>query len=221
MDKTRKLESWLTLVLSLLILFIPQYGVIAAFVLFCVYVRRSQDRKAVLRSLGFKPPANWVKTTCLCLLLGVVIEVSSQLVVTPLLERLTNSRLDLAALGHLRGNLGAYLLWLGIGWVVGGLLEETLFRGFLLTRVAALVGSGSLGKLLGLLTTSLAFGLCHLYQGWSGVLSTSLIGAVFGVIFLGSGRNLWYPILTHGFVNTTGLTLIFFNYDTKLHSFFF
>lgn len=217
----RKGEAWLTLALFLLILFIPQYGVIAAFVLLCVYLRRSQDRKAVLSSLGFKSPTNWAKTSAFCLLLGVVLEVSSQVVVTPVLERLTTSHLELTALAPLRGHLGPYLWWLGMGWVVGGLLEETLFRGFLLTRVAVFVGRGSFGKLLGLLSTSLAFGLCHLYQGWSGVFSTSLMGAVFGLLFLRARRNLWYTILTHGFVNMTGLTLLFFKLDTKLQAVFF
>jgi membrane protease YdiL (CAAX protease family) len=37
-----------------------------------------------------------------------------------------------------------------------------------------------------------------------------------GILFIWSGYNLWLPILTHGFIDTVGLTMIYLNADKKL-----
>ena len=56
---------------------------------------------------------------------------------------------------------------------------------------------------------SLLFGLGHFYQGVAGVASSTVSGLFFGVLYLKSGRNLWLPILAHGFSDTIGLALIY------------
>ena len=75
---------------------------------------------------------------------------------------------------------------------VAGFGEEIAFRGFLL--LALIQAGGPVWMAVGL--SSLSFGLVHMYQGWIGVVRTSLLGAVFAVVFLVSG-TLWIPIVAH------------------------
>lgn len=215
-----KVEFIITAVSFLLIIAVPQYGVIGAFVLVIAYLRRSSDRPVLLQSIGFRRPASWPAVVLLALALGMAIELLTETLVNPLIERVLRSPVDLSRVDF-HGSLLVYLLWVLIGFVLGGLLEEILFRGFLLTRVARLFANQPAGAVVGLVVTSAAFGLCHLYQGWSGVLSTGFIGLLLGLVFLATKKNLWYAILTHGFINLTGLTILYLGYYDQLRYLFF
>jgi len=97
--------------------------------------------------------------------------------------------------------------------VLTALTEETLFRGYLQTRLERLTGSPAWG----LVITSVLFGLYHLPYAylnpnwpsagdWSAALIASLGqgiagGLILGGLFLYSGRNLYMPILLHAFVD--------------------
>jgi membrane protease YdiL (CAAX protease family) len=74
--------------------------------------------------------------------------------------------------------------WIAVS-LTAGICEEVLFRGFLLR----FLHEGGLGLPAGaaLLASSLAFGLGHVYQGAKGVLSTTIAGLAFGLLFLLSG----------------------------------
>lgn len=61
--------------------------------------------------------------------------------------------------------------------ITAGVCEEFLYRGFLM---AALERAG-LALWLVVLTSSVLFGLAHLYQGRGGFVGTFVIGAVFGI----------------------------------------
>lgn len=52
-------------------------------------------------------------------------------------------------------------------------------------------------------------GVGHWYQGVAGVWGSAVSGLLFGVLYLKGGRNLWLPILAHGFSDTIGLVLIY------------
>jgi len=140
--------------------------------------------------------------------------------VNPFLERITASPLDLGPFEDIRGNPAALGFYLLLGWVVGGFLEEMTFRGFLITRIRSILGNHATGTAVGLIVASAAFGRAHQYQDWSGVLSTGLIGLILGAIFIRNRYNLWLPMFTHGFVNTTAMLLIYFNLDLPLRSLF-
>jgi len=61
-----------------------------------------------------------------------------------------------------------------------GFCEEFLYRGYLLNLAA----SATKSLWLGLLISSILFGFAHLYQGRKGVIGTTVIGLIFGLIFL-------------------------------------
>ena len=71
-----------------------------------------------------------------------------------------------------RGELLAYL---GLA-VTAGICEEFLYRGFVMAALAR-AGLAAWGVVL---LSSALFGLAHLYQGRGGLLSTLVIGTVFG-----------------------------------------
>jgi membrane protease YdiL (CAAX protease family) len=83
------------------------------------------------------------------------------------------------------------LLWLGLS-ITAAIGEETLFRGFLMTRLYRLCGRWT--PALGL--SAVAFGLAHLYQGWSGVVLTGMYGLIFSLMFVSRG-SLWPCIIAH------------------------
>ena len=80
------------------------------------------------------------------------------------------------------------------------LCEEFLYRGLLLAQVSQWLRSG----VLALAVSSLAFGLAHVYQGWSGMVRASLLGALlaYPVIHFGS---LYPSMLAHGLIDALAL----------------
>lgn len=107
--------------------------------------------------------------------------------------------------GNMEGNLRLYLWWVLVGWVVGGFFEEMLFRGFLLSRIEAMIGRGRLSTLIAILFQAAVFGMIHFYyQGAYGALTLSAAASFIGLCYVLFGRNLWPLILSHGLLNTLG-----------------
>jgi membrane protease YdiL (CAAX protease family) len=75
--------------------------------------------------------------------------------------------------------------------VTAGVCEELLYRGYLLWYF----GHG-LSIFPALAVAAAIFGFGHAYQGWKGVLGTTLVGALLGTVYLLSG-SLWPAMLIH------------------------
>lgn len=178
-------------------------------------------RRGSFAEIGFIRPQSWPRTLLLGLGLGVVLQIAFVVVVDPLVEKLTGGAVDISMLDPMRGHLVNFIIMLVVGWVIGGFLEEMLFRGYLLKRLEIVFGGGTLSMALAILLPAVAFGCAHSYQGPAGMLSTGLMGLLLGVIFVLNGRNLWLPILVHGFVDMVGLTLIYFDVDRWLNGLLF
>jgi uncharacterized protein len=169
-----------------------------------------------LAILGFAPPESWSQTVLLGLLLGIGIQLLGVLVIEPLSEKITGTGHDHSIVEHVRGNWRVFLQWLVLVWVFVPVLEEGIYRGFLMTETARIVGTGSLASFVNVLFSSFVFGLSHGYQGRAGIVSTSLVGLFLGVIFILTGFNLWLAIFTHGFIDTVGIALIAVDGDKYL-----
>lgn len=92
--------------------------------------------------------------------------------------------------------------WMAAVSVGAGVSEELVFRGLLL---AVAVGSG-VPPLLAAAVLTVVFGAVHLYQGWAGMLSATVLGAVMFAITLGTG-SLLIPIVLHAAIDLRGLLL--------------
>ena len=89
--------------------------------------------------------------------------------------------------------------------ITAGVCEETLFRGFMLHYLHVI--PWTLNLLLALLISSVIFGFNHLYQGAGGVAGSSIVGFLFGLLFLLTG-NLLLPIIFHGVMDLRMLVIL-------------
>ncbi len=192
---------------------VPGIGVVIALAIIGLLIWLRGDG---LAGLGFFPPESWGMIILWSFLLGIAIQFGSALLLEPFSDKVTNSRTDHSLFESLRGNLKNFLLLLVTVWVLVAFLEEIIFRGYMMGDIAELFGTSKPALAVNLILTSIVFGLAHWYQGRSGALSTGIIGAVLGILFITSGFNLWLPILTHGFIDTIGLFLIYINADKFL-----
>ncbi|PDP84829.1 CPBP family intramembrane metalloprotease domain-containing protein [Glycomyces fuscus] len=84
--------------------------------------------------------------------------------------------------------------------VTGGVFGELLYRGLFILLVA---GMGVPLWAAAVLSVVL-FSVAHLYQGWWGLASAGVSGALFTVLYLGTG-SVWVPVLVHVALNLRSL----------------
>ncbi len=92
-----------------------------------------------------------------------------------------------------------------VAWVLGGILEELVFRGIVLRSIdVGLVGAvgGPLAAAVSLVLAALGAGVIHLYQGPRAVVTIIQLSILFGVLFVVSGYDLWAVIVCHGLYDT-------------------
>jgi membrane protease YdiL (CAAX protease family) len=92
---------------------------------------------------------------------------------------------------------------------LGGFCEEIIYRGYILKRLAKILGDTKRAWLLSAIIAAIVFGIGHSYQGASGILATAVIALLFGLIFAFNRNNLFVLVLTHGIYNTIAITMIY------------
>jgi membrane protease YdiL (CAAX protease family) len=167
-------------------------------------------RREGVRDVGLVrvPPVG--RTVVLGLVAGVSYQALSLYIIEPALARLTGRLPDVRVFAALEGDVRFFLFSLALAWILAGFGEEFVYRGYLMNRLAQLLGGYRYRWVVALVITSVVFSLGHGYQGLSGVITTGLTGLFFGILYLACGRNLWVPILAHGALDTFGFLLIFF-----------
>jgi len=98
----------------------------------------------------------------------------------------------------------------GVDWVwfvgvaaTAALCEEFLYRGYALTQIAAISHS----VIVGVVLSSIAFGLGHAYQGRIGIAGTAITGLLYSLLFLASG-SLVPCMLAHFMQDMFGAALL-------------
>lgn len=109
---------------------------------------------------------------------------------------------QLTQMGRLLDDGGPLPSLMGLMLFVG-IYEELTARGFLLSRCRI----ATTGTALPIIISALLFGIGHAYQGWVGVLQTTLVGIVLAVFTL-RWKTLWPAILAHATLNTMSLVAI-------------
>ena len=191
----------------------PGLGILGAVLIIILLLWAQGDS---LFQIGFSPPKNWFSTILMGLGLGIIIQLLSVILIEPLSEKITHTSHDHSLIDAVKGNWKVFLQWMILVWVLVALIEEGVYRGYLMTELKNVLGFGMAAVTINLLFSSVVFGLSHAYQGQSGMLSTGFVGVILGVIFILSDFNLWLAIFTHGFIDTVGIGLIAIGFDEKL-----
>jgi membrane protease YdiL (CAAX protease family) len=106
---------------------------------------------------------------------------------------------------HLNGQLGDLTLLIprnsselarfNLLSLTAGIVEETLWRGFLIWHLSQFMSVWSAA-----IISALGFGVAHGYQGLANVPKITLVGAVFSGLYVLSG-SLWLPMILHAAVD--------------------
>lgn len=143
--------------------------------------------------------------------IGVLCGVAIALIVAfgldQLIATLMGEEPDLSSFDRVKGSTSQFLLLLLTGIIWGGVVEETIFRGFVIGWGVWLFGARAQLSLT--LLSAAVFGFAHLYQGWSGVITTGILGLGYGLAYIATGRNLLTAIAMHATVNVFGVTELY------------
>lgn len=130
-------------------------------------------------------------------------------VLTPVVERLTGEPHDYSRFAFLEGNLRNLVLFTIFMWVAAAFGEEFFYRGYVMKQLAEILGGGNCAWAAGVMLSSVVFGVVHWYQGASGIITTGTMGLILGTAFYLNRRNLALCMLVHGLYNMVNLTLIY------------
>jgi hypothetical protein len=164
-------------------------------------------REGGFEGLGLVRPESWLRTIGEGVALAIAAAVALALLGQPIARKFGMP--DLHVFASMRDHPGELAQWLAVAWTTAAFGEEIVFRGFLIPRLSPVHRLGDAGWALGIVLSSLLFGLAHSYQGAGGAILSGVIGAVLGVGFVLGKRNLWRTITAHGLFDSVSLVLLF------------
>jgi len=167
--------------------------------------------------IGLSFPSNWRRLLLIGVAAGIAMELLELFATQPLLVALTGKYPDLSDFHSLIGNVRLLLLIVAGSWIIAGVGEELVWRGYILNRVADLLGRGRLGWAMSIGIVSVVFGLAHSYQDWTGIIENSIDGALLALLYIACGRNLIAPIVAHGVTDTVDSLIIFSGHYPGMH----
>jgi len=155
-------------------------------------------------TLGLGLPGSWLPGMGFAAAgLGVMVAYS------PLADRLASRWVaqppTLEAFRVIQQSRGKLIAGIAAAWVLGGILEELVARGIVLTSVetwlapwlTAPVAAGA-----AVCTAALGAGVLHLYQGPRAAVIVTQLSVLFGVLYVASGHNLWAVMVCHSLYDT-------------------
>lgn len=166
-------------------------------------------RRVTWASVGLRFPAHSGRLVLIGLASGVLYFLIEFFGTQQLLFQLTGELPDLHEFDDVVGNFKLFLIYIGLNFVLAGLGEELVWRGYALPRVAALFGGNWAAWFAAFVLVNAAFGLAHTYQGLPGVIEAAIGGALYGLVYLATGRNLIAPMVCHFTSNSIDFTFIY------------
>lgn len=160
--------------------------------------------------LGLGKPGKWWNTVLATLITFAAVVLFAK-TVQPLIMEVFGSPQNTSYLHTIRGNLPKLISVLITVWVTAAFLEEVIFRAFIINTLEILLGKSALSTSMAVVISAVIFGGIHAYQGISGILITTCIGLIFGIVFIFNGRRIWPLILVHGIVDTIALVGIYYS----------
>lgn len=162
-------------------------------------------------TIGLAPKAGLFKTIISSIAIFLVLEIVMDFIVQPFVNELYNEVPQYDAFSGIAHDYSMYIKYLLFIWISAAFGEEILFRGFLFKQLNIIIPDFGLKNTTIVLLSSLFFSLPHLYQGTSGLIITFIFGVLFGTIYICFDKNLWVTILSHGLIDTTFITLAYYD----------
>jgi membrane protease YdiL (CAAX protease family) len=173
-------------------------------VLTLVFVKASRKPTLALTD------ANVVRNVLIGIVAGAVVWFLSDWIWDPLLQRWLG-RIDVDNLAGVRGHPINLAILIALAIIYGGVIEEVIFRGFVIGWGSKLLGQRWLIPLI--LLSSIVFGSAHRYQGPAGAVSAGLSGLAFAILYVASGRRLLVPMLAHSVADIIGILEIYYGFN--------
>ena len=167
--------------------------------------------KEKYRDIGFVKE-NILKQIKMGVLFGILIFILQNFIMHPLIgaifPKTTGKELEISTLFSSLWYLPVLIV---LSVLKGGLSEE-LWRVFVLTRFQKCFGKP--GLIIALIIGSILFGFGHLYQGIASVLSISIVGFLFALVYLRK-RFAWEAVVSHTTYDIVAILLGFILYYGK------
>jgi membrane protease YdiL (CAAX protease family) len=160
--------------------------------------------RVTLDELGLGSAHSWLSTIGFALVwLGMMVAYS------PLADWLATRWVDkpptLESFRVIQQSTGKLIAGIVVAWLLGGVLEELVFRGIVLKSVESLLTAWLIEPIAAGVAVCIAAsgaGLIHFYQGPRATIIVTQLSVLFGVLFVISGYNLWAVMLCHGLYDT-------------------
>ena len=140
---------------------------------------------------------------------GAAMEALELFVTQPVLVMFTGKYPDLSHFLALVGNVKLLFILIVFSWLIAGLGEELVWRGYFLNRIADLLGCSRAGWVATIVAANTVFGLAHSYQDVTGILENIIAGILLSILYLATGRRLIVPIVAHALTDTIDFLVIF------------
>jgi membrane protease YdiL (CAAX protease family) len=171
-------------------------------------------RKEPLSGIGLTVPNRWLLyfgQGFLLFLVSITFDIFVHPLINPIIQSFTGADPHLAErhFAAVRGNFGLFLYLLPFAWLFGGFGEETINRGFVMTRIAQILGKSRMAWISAALLQAVPFALAHTYQGAVGMVDVYMSGVISGFGTLIFRRNLWPAIIAHGLQDSLGFFALY------------
>lgn len=175
--------------------------------MFTIVMLNKKEMQGSLAFLGLNKPQNWWKSLLVTgATLGIIVLFT--ILLKPLIDKLGPPP-DINFLMGIKNSIPNLIFSLILVWVTGDILEEIVFRSFLINSLDLLFGRNSMSQIVAVVISSLIFGGIHAYQGIPGMITTTCLGLIFGIAFLFNGRRIWPLIVVHMILDTTTLLTVY------------
>jgi membrane protease YdiL (CAAX protease family) len=169
------------------------------------------------REIGYAKPRSWVGS----LVVGIVFGASFKLLMKAVVMPLLGANPINPTYHYLVGNRAALPAAVLTMIVVGGFGEETVFRGYLFSRLRQLLGWSGAARITTVVVGAALFASLHyLDQGLPGAEQATITGLVFGTVFAVTGR-IWMLMCAHAAFDLTAVAIIYLNLESSVAHLFF
>ncbi len=183
-------------------------------ILFVLGLASYRLRDGSFSSIGFRRPDSWIRLLTIAAGAAALRIALGEYVVEPLTSRVWPPIVAPEGINEIAGSPGTALLWLLLVWTWAAFGEEIAYRGFLLGRAADALGRTPAAYAAAFVLSSALFGYGHFYKGPAGIVDSGVAGLVLAAAYFLARRNLWAPVLAHGFIDTVGVVALYFGRAT-------